>query len=100
MKSSPEPNSDVRAGGTPDAREYVSVVADYLPDGMVMPVSVAFDGGPPFKVEKVIGAVRMSATKYGGDATRFHVRIEDREHYLFFEDAARGAPAAWFVADR
>jgi len=78
-------------------RKYISVVADYAVDGTVRPVSIMFEDGPAFRVDRVISATHMSSTKTDGEETRYYVRIGDREHYLFFEDAREGKASRWFV---
>jgi Pyruvate/2-oxoacid:ferredoxin oxidoreductase gamma subunit len=39
----------------------------------------------------------MSSTKQNGAETRYYVRIGDREHYLFLEDAQLSRAPRWFV---
>ena len=94
----PVPGS--RTGEEPAGREYVSVVADYSPDGTVRPISVRFEDGPAFAVTKIISAINMSMTKYNGTETRYYIRIGGREHYLYFEDAQLSHAPRWFVNDR
>jgi len=78
-------------------REYVDVIADYLPDGTVRPVSIKIEDGQTFAIARIMSVVHMSATKRDGAETRFYVRIGDREHYLFFEDLPRNRAPRWFV---
>jgi len=80
-------------------REYINVIADYSPDGTIRPVSVRFADGPEIAVARVINVIHMSATKHNGAETRYYVRIGDREHYLFFEDAQLSCAPRWFVTD-
>ena len=81
------------------AREYVNVVADYMPDGTVRPVRVSFVNGPAFDVDRIIDVVDTSATKYKGAEIRYYVSVGDGYHYLFFEDAPRNRLPRWFVQD-
>ena len=78
-------------------REYIDVVADYLPDGTVRPVSIKVEDGQTFAIAGIISVIHMSATKRNGAETRYYVRIGDREHYLFFEDAPQNRGPRWFV---
>ena len=78
-------------------REFVSVIADYSPEGAIRPVSIRFADGPALNVERVIGATHMSSTKWDGDETRYSVRIGGREHDIFFEGAREGIRPRWFV---
>jgi len=89
----------VHTGDSGEGREYVSVVADYLPDGVVRPVSIRFDGGPAYAVAGIVSAIHMSSTKKNGAETRYCVRVGGCEHYLFFEDVSRSRKSRWFVCD-
>jgi len=80
-------------------KRYISVVADYLPDGRVRPVSVKFADGRAFAVEKIINVTDMTMTKHNGAAIRYYVKVGGSEHYLFFEDAPRNPAPGWFVRD-
>jgi len=93
------PNSDIHTGIDEEKREYVTVVADYSTDGTVLPVSIRFVDGPVHNIAKVISMIHMSTTKHNGAETRYYVRIDDREHYLFFEDAQQTPTPRWFVLD-
>ena len=81
-------------------REYVGVVADYMPDGEIRPVRMSFSGKRAFDIAKIAGITHMSKTKQNGDETRYSVVIEGAGHYLFFEDAERGKQPRWFVLDK
>ena len=94
------PNSGNNGRTDSDKREYINVVADYLSDGTVRPVSIRFADGPAYAVAKIISVIHMSATKHNGAEIRYYVRIGDREHYLYFEDAAQNHTPRWFVSDR
>jgi len=80
-----------------DRREYISVIADYSTDGTIRPVSIRFADDSAFAVSRVLSVIHMSSTKHNGAETRYYVRIGDREHYLFFEDAQIGRAPRWFV---
>ena len=92
-------NSGFQAGDETAGRKYVSVVADYMPDGTVKPVRIIFADGSTFTISGIIDVVHMSTTKHNGAETRYRVRIGGREHYLFFEDAGRKTLPGWFVLD-
>ena len=90
---------DYAGDGGGEAREYVSVIADYLPDGAVRPVSIRFDCGPAYAITGIMSEIHMSSTKKNGAETRYCVRVGDREHYLYFEDVSRSRKSRWFVYD-
>ena len=72
-------------------RAYVKVVAEISPEGMVRPLSVEWEDGRRFDVDRVLDVRRAAATKAGGQGIRYTVRICGHETYLF-EDEGR-----WFV---
>ena len=90
-------NSGNRTGDESDEREYIDVIADFSADGTIRPAGIRLADGSAFAVNKVISVVHMSATKHDGAETRYFVRIGDREHYLFFEDAQLSRAPRWFV---
>jgi len=93
------PKPEIVNEGVADGREYVNVVADYMPDGTVRPVRVSFPDGPAFDVEKILDVVDTSTTKYQGAEIRYYVTIGGGYHYLFFEDAPRNRLPRWYVQD-
>ena len=80
-------------------KEYISVVADYMPDGAIRPVSITFADGSSFAVAGLISVIHMSATKQNGKETRYCVKLGGREHNLYFEDAGPNKSPGWFVCD-
>ena len=75
-------------------RAYVKVVAEISPEGAVKPLSVEWEDGRRFEVDKLLDVRRAVATKAGGQGMRYTVRISGHETYLF-EDEGR-----WFVEAR
>jgi len=82
-----------------DNREYISVVADYLPDGTIKPALIVFADDSAFTIARIKSVVDMSATKQNGTEIRYCVEIGGCEHYLFFEAASQKRPPGWFVLD-
>ena len=72
-------------------RAYVKVVAEFSPEGAVTPLSVEWEDGRKFDVDRVVDVRRAAATKAGGQGMRYTVRISGHETYLF-DDEGR-----WFV---
>ena len=75
-------------------RAYVKVVAEFSPEGAVMPLSVEWEDGRRFDVDKLLDVRRAAATKAGGQGMRYTVRIGGHETYLFEDDGR------WFVEAR
>lgn len=72
-------------------RAYVKVVVEYSPEGKIKPLSVEWEDGRCFEVDRLLDVRRAASTKAGGQGMRYTVRILGRETYLF-EDEGR-----WFV---
>ena len=72
-------------------RAYVKVVAEFSPEGAVTPLSVEWEDGTRFDVDRLLDVRWAAATKAGGHGRRYTVRICGHETYLF-EDNGR-----WFV---
>ena len=72
-------------------RAYVKVVAEFSAEGALKPLSVEWEDGRRFEVDKLLDVRRAVATKAGGQGMRYTVRISGHETYLF-EDEGR-----WFV---
>lgn len=72
-------------------RTYVKVVVEYDEAGGVRPLSISWEDGRVFEVDRLLDVRRAAATKAGGQGIRYTCRIRGRETYLF-EDNGR-----WFV---
>jgi len=72
-------------------RVYVRVVAEFDEAGGVRPLSVAWEDGRRFEVDRVLDVRRAASTKAGGQGMRYTCRIMGRETYLFEDDGR------WFV---
>ena len=75
-------------------RAYVKVIVEYSPEGKIKPLSVEWEDGRCFEVDRLLDVRRAASTKAGGQGMRYTVRICGRETYLF-EDEGR-----WFVEAR
>ena len=75
-------------------RTYVKVVAEFSPEGKIVPLSVEWEDGRCFSVDRLLDVRRAASTRAGGTGMRYTVRILGRETYLF-EDRGR-----WFVEAR
>ena len=75
-------------------RVYVRVVVQIDETGGVRPLSVAWEDGRTFEVDRLLDVRRAASTKVGGQGMRYTCRILGHETYLF-EDEGR-----WFVEAR
>ncbi|MBP3445944.1 MAG: hypothetical protein J6K64_01565 [Clostridia bacterium] len=70
---------------------YVDVTLKQDKYGTIVPLSVTWEDGTKYEIDRVLDVRRAAATKVGGTGVRFTVRILGRETYLF-DDGER-----WFV---
>lgn len=75
-------------------RAYIKVIVEYDADGGIRPLSVEWEDGRRFEVDRLLDVRRAAATKAGGQGMRYTVRICGRETYLFEDDGR------WFVEAR
>lgn len=72
-------------------RVYVEVLARYSAEGEVEPLSVLWEDGRRFWVDRVLDKRRCSSLKVGGIGMRYSCVISGKTRYLFYEDDK------WFV---
>lgn len=70
---------------------YVAVTARFDLDGAVTPLSIEWEDGRVFEVDKILDSRRAASLKAGGIGMRYLCRIQNKETYLFFEEPR------WFV---
>lgn len=70
---------------------YVDVVAKHMRDGSIRPVSITFENGRTYPVDRLRQVRRAAATNVGGSGLRYTVMISGNETYLFEDDGR------WFV---
>lgn len=72
---------------------YVEVNAEFMPDGMVIPLSFTWDDGREYQIDKLIDRVRAASLKAGGVGMRYTVRVGGKETYMWLEDNCN----RWFM---
>lgn len=72
-------------------RVNVAVDAHFDVEGMLLPRFMTWEDGTVFEIDRVLEARRAASLKAGGIGTRYTVRIQGKERYLYFEDPT------WFV---
>ena len=75
-------------------KHYVQVLARIDEDGCVTPLSVTWDDGRTFEIDRVLDARQAASLKVGGTGMRYLVRIGQATTYLFYEDPR------WFVEEK
>lgn len=65
---------------------FVKVLAEFDSEGQVRPVSVTWEDGRVFEVDRVTDARRAVSLKAGGTGMRFTCIIRNKQVYLFYEE--------------
>ena len=72
-------------------RKNICVVAKMHENGKVIPLSIIWDDGRIFEIDKVIDIRKKASTKGGGKGLRYTCRIKKQERYLWLDEYF------WFV---
>lgn len=72
----------------------VEVIARFTKDGQKIPLTVTWENGRRYDIDKVTDICRAASLKAGGQGMRYRCRICGHETYLWLEDDK------WFVEGR
>ncbi len=70
---------------------FVEVTARFDREGRMLPLSLTWEDGRTFEIDRVLDVRRAASLKAGGQGIRYACRILGRERYLFLEEGR------WFV---
>jgi hypothetical protein len=70
---------------------YVGVTANFDPEGMVTPLSITWEDGHVYWIDRVTKKIRAASLKAGGTGIRYTIEIGGKETFLFYEKPR------WFV---
>ncbi|MDD5952485.1 MAG: hypothetical protein PUC32_02345 [Oscillospiraceae bacterium] len=73
---------------------FVEVIAKTDVDGNVLPLSLRWQDGTIYEIDRVLDVRRAASLKAGGMGIRYTVRIRGKERFLFYEKPR------WFVEGR
>ena len=76
-------------------RAYVKVIVSVDETGKVRPLSIEWEDGRIFYVDRLLDVRRAAATKAGGHGMRYTVRIGEKQTYIFCDEQQR-----WFVEEK
>ena len=74
-------------------KRYVEVLSRTDEEGAVMPVSITWETGRVYEIDRVLDVRQAASLKVGGTGVRYLVRIGSTTTYLFFENPR------WFVEE-
>lgn len=75
-------------------KEFVSVIVKFNEIGNKTPLSIIWNNGKIYEIDKVIAVKNRASMKVGGIGERYEIRINNNTTYLFFEDGK------WFVEQK
>ena len=70
---------------------YIDVILKTDKEGVIRPLTIVWEDGKTFEIDRVKAICKAASLKVGGCGTRYTVVIEGKETYLFHEDER------WFV---
>lgn len=85
-----------------EIKVYVKVVAAFANDGTLVPLSLTWEDGREYTIDRVLDVRPAAALKAGGQGDRYTVRIQGKESFLFFEHSTKyeNNLGKWFVERR
>ena len=70
---------------------FVEVTAKFDIEGNIIPLSIRWEDGTVFEIDKILDTRRAASLKAGGQGIRYTCRINGRQTFLFYEEPR------WFV---
>lgn len=82
---------------------YVDVTAKFNSDGFLIPISLTWEDGHVFEIDRVTDVRQAAAMKAGGQGDRYTIWVRGKQSYLFFErncSLTGNNLGRWFVERR
>jgi len=70
---------------------FVEVLVQYTKEGEQIPVSLTWEDGRNFSIDKVFENKKAASLKVGGQGIRYRCRVMGKDVYLFLEEGR------WFM---
>lgn len=70
---------------------YVEVTAKFDTEGNITPLSVTWEDGTVYEIDRILDKRRAASLKAGGIGMRYTCLISGRQSYLYYEEPR------WFV---
>lgn len=64
---------------------FIEVTAKHTVDGQIIPLSLTWEDGAKYQIDRVLAVEKRAALKVGGAGIRYTCRIRDAQRYLFLE---------------
>ena len=82
---------------------YVDTVVEFSDEGEIRPLSIEWEDGRKYEIDKVTDVRPAPAMKAGGQGDRYTIWVNGQQSYLFFERYATVTGCnlgRWFVERR
>lgn len=79
---------------------YVEVISKTSADGIMLPLSITWEDGTQYNIDRVTQICQAPAMKAGGQGDRYTIYVNGKQSYLFFERSANltgNVIGRWFV---
>lgn len=73
------------------AKTFITVIAAHNPKGEIKPISIIWEDGRKYSVDKVLDVRIAASLKMGGQGRRYTCRIHGKEVFLFHDSGQ------WFI---
>jgi hypothetical protein len=86
-----------------DKKVYVNVTAVFSSDGKIKPLSLTWEDGHEYFIDRILDVRPSAAMKAGGQGDRYTIRTRGKDSFLFFERSAKSGDLSlgrWFVERR
>lgn len=70
---------------------FVEVTAKFDTEGIITPLSLLWEDGTVYEIDRVLDVRRAASLKAGGIGIRYTVKIDGKQSYLYYEEPK------WFV---
>ena len=81
-------------GGMSDReKRYVDVVSLTTADGLITPLTIVWNDGRRYQIDRVTSRRQAHSLKTGGTGMRYTIQVGGRQTYLWYDDYRK----AWFV---
>ena len=70
---------------------FVEVIVKFDKEGKMTPLSILWEDGPQYEIDRVLDVRRAASLKAGGQGMRYTIRVNGRQTYLYYENPN------WFV---
>lgn len=67
-------------------RKNICVIAKMRENGSVIPISILWEDGRTFDIDKVLDIRKKASTKGGGKGLRYTCQIKNQERFLWLDE--------------